>query len=340
MGGVASVVMILSLGGALGLAPDEEPAPDPGAGGGSESPAPPSPDPAAVIAIAALAAAILAGRRSDPGAALSLRPPDDALVVFVPGHGQGSAEGTFAAMVSMMGLDPAQARYFDYRFASGQTDPVAASQRVPVEQAAGALNAFVAGVGSTGNPVWLVGFSKGGATVAELLAMWDSGAAMPPVDVRGATLLDPPIAAGTLGDVQSWGRLVSWIPDDGGYDPVECAFLKLGCHDTRIDLGRDSGVGVLVVRNPNAGITSFSDHPSGLRVVNAPDDGPGLWGQLLRNPLALPGRLTEAHESVLHDPEVARCIVEEMWDPGSCSLEVQMLPSLRPPVRLRTMHVL
>jgi hypothetical protein len=34
----------------------------------------------------------------------------------------------------------------------------------------------------------------------------------------------------------------------------------------------------------------------------------------------LPARISEAHEAVLDDPEVARCIVSEMWDPGSCDL--------------------
>jgi hypothetical protein len=293
-----------------------------------------------VTAAMAVAAAILAGRRTDAGSALRLRPPEGTRVVFVPGHGQAEGRRAFAALVAEMGLDPEDARYFDYRWVTGQSDPIAASQRAPVGATAAALNAYLAGVGASGNPVWLVGFSKGGATIAELLAMWDSGAHRPPVDVTGATLLDPPIASGIHGELQSAGRMVSWIPDDGGYDPVRCVFLKAGCHDTRAHLGEASGVEVLVVRNPRAGITSFSDRPPGLRVVDAPDDGPGPWEQLWRNPLALPGRVSEAHLSVLHDQSVARCIVEEMRAPGSCSLEVQRLPSLRPVARLRMLKVM
>ncbi len=245
----------------------------------------------------------------------------------------------FAELIELMGLDPEDVRYFDYRWVTGQSDPVAASQRAPVGPAAGALNAFLAGVGAEGDPIWVVGFSKGGATVAKLLAMWDGGAHQPPADVQGAVLLDPPLAGGMLGELQSVGTLVGWLPDDGGYDPVECAFLGFGCRDTRVGLGDNSGVEVLVIRNPLAGVTNFSDRPDGLRVVDAPDDGLGPLGQLFENPLALPGRISDAHESVLSDPAVALCILEEMDEPGSCSLEAQLLPSLRPPIRLSTIKV-
>lgn len=325
--------------GELGLAGDDPPpVPDPPP---TEEPVSPEPSddpqpglPGAVATLGLLAAAAALAAKTGAGAALGLRPPEDALVVFVSGHGQTSSQGTFGGLVDSMGLDPDDARYFDYRWVVGGDDLGQASQRAPVGPAALSLNGYLNGVGDSGRPIWLVGFSKGGATIAELVEAWDHGIPGPTDLVRGATLLDPPIARGFHGWLQSAGTTVGWIPDDGGYDPVECAFLWFGCRDGRAELGRASGVDVLVVRNPKAGITSFSDHPDGLRVVDAPDSGPSGWGQLLRNPLKIVSRLTEAHESVLRDPAVARCIVEEMWQPGSCSLEVQRLPSLRPVMRV------
>ena len=99
-------------------------------------------------------------------------------------------------------------------------------------------------------PVWLVGFSKGGATVAELIAAWDRGLFGPTANVEGAMLLDPPMARGMHGTLQSAGTVVGPVPDDGGYDPVDCSFLWFGCHDDRAHLGDASGVEVIVVRNP------------------------------------------------------------------------------------------
>jgi hypothetical protein len=78
-----------------------------------------------------------------------------------------------------------------------------------------------------------------------------------------------------------------------------------------------------------------------LRVYDAADDGPTIWEQLARNPFALPGRISEAHEAVLHDRNVADCIVAEMTS-GICDLpETRPKPSLsdlgrteiRPPSR-------
>lgn len=316
-----------------GLVPGEPPPPIEGV----PAPSPAAPpegesDPAAVLlGLGALMAALAA---RGPGAALGLRPPEDAVVVVVPGHGQGSPQDAFAGLVDLMGFDPEDVRGFDHRWVTGQHDPHTASQMSPIGPTAASLNAYLAGVGAEGRPIWLIGFSKGGATVAEMLAGWDHGMHRPPADVRGAFLLDPPIARGVHGALQSAGRVMGWIPDDGGYDPIECAFLRFGCHDHRDHLGEAAGVEVLVIRNPMAGITSFLDHPAGLRVVDAPDDGPGPWGQMLRNPFGLPGRIAAAHESVLTDPAVARCIVAEMHRPGSCELAVPRLPSLRPLARL------
>ena len=118
------------------------------------------------------------------------------------------------------------------------------------------------------------------------------------------------------------------IPDDGGYDPVHCSFLFLGCEDRRAHLGERSGVEVMVIRNPRAAITSFGDVPPGLRVYDADDGGRGPLGQLVRNPLALPGRIADAHESVLRDPRVAACIVAEAGGSGACDLPRRGVPPL------------
>jgi hypothetical protein len=279
------------------------------------------------LGIAAAAAAVLAARGS--GAALGLRPPGDTLVVFLPGHGQGLAGEVYRDFVADMGLDPAAARYFDYRWVTGDVDPGRASELAPISRTAAALNAYLAGVADGARPVWLVGFSKGGAVIAELVAAWDRGQT-PPADVVGAMLLDPPMASGIHGTLQSAGRVMRAIPDDGGYDPVDCSLLWLWCRDARDHLGDASGVEVVVVRNPRAGVTSFGDHPEGLRVIDAPDDGPGPWEQLWRNPFAWFARMSRAHESVLTDPAVARCLVEEMWHPGDCHLEKPPVPEFRP----------
>lgn len=322
---VALVVASLWVGG-LGLAPGDEPVPPAGTPDGPSEPSEPGPaDPGippsfpAAMGLAALAAVLLA-RREGPGAALGLRPPDDALVVFVPGHGQGPAREVFEDLIDLMGLDEADARFFDYRLAGGWPDPRASSQELSIEVAASSLNSYLGAVAAEGRPMYLVGFSKGGATLAHLIAGWDDGAYGPNAAVSGVALLDPPMASKVHGWMQSVGRFWGPIPDDGGYDPVDCSFLWFGCRDARDHLGEAAGVDVVVIRNPKSGITSFSDHPDGLRVYNAADEGRGFWEQLWSNPVALPGRVAEAHEAVLDDPSVARCLVSEMWAPGSCDL--------------------
>jgi len=338
---VAAALSLLGGGGELALAEPEPTPATPSSGAAadapSDDPAPPVPEapspagPMGVAAGAAALAAILARReRLSPSGALSLEAAP--LIVFVPGHGQPHGSTAFADLVEHMALDEESARYFDYRSAGGGNSPSLASQSVPVEAAASALNAYVAGVADGGRPVYLVGFSKGGATIAELVADWDRGRWGPSDAVIGAALLDPPIASGAHGWLQSLGRRIGPVPDDGGYDPVRCRFLGFGCVDSRAGLGDESGVDVVVVRNPKAGVTSFADVPPGLRVFDAPDDGPTLAGQLGRNPLALPGRIARAHEAVLHDRRVADCIVAELRS-GRCDL-----PRRRPPPRLPSLR--
>jgi hypothetical protein len=266
--------------------------------------------------IVALAAGILAHRREEEAAGTLYS--GEPLVVFVSGHGSSPAPGVFAHLTRMMGLDPEQARYFDYRWAAGGASHVGASQDATVDDAADALAGYLAGLSSLGRPVYLVGHSKGGASIAELIARWDRGQPGSAA-VQGASLLDPPMAAGIHGWLQSLGTRWGPLADDGGYDPVACSLLR-GCEDDRDQLGRASGVEVMVVRNPVSGMANFGDAPAGLRVYDAADGGPGFWETLFTRPWAIFSRISEAHNSVLHDQRVADCIVAEMRRPGSCSL--------------------
>lgn len=315
---VLTVVLSVTPGDGLGLStgPDRPESPPAAIPGAPAAPAPPAP-PIGVAVVAAAALAVAARLR----AAASV-PRGSPLVVFVAGHGNGSAPGTFADLVGLMGLDPSDARYFDYRWATSQADPKAASQDAPIDDVVDALTGFLAGVAAEGRQVYVVGFSKGGAAVAQMLAEWDATPEVAIPGVAGAALLEPPIAKGLHGDLQSAGRHVGFIPDDGGYDPVVCTTAGLVCRDTRENLGKSAGVAVTVVRNPKAGITTFGDHPEGLRVFEDSDVGPDFWEVLVSKPWALPDRVSQAHESVLHSQDVADCLVAEMGEPGTCDLPV------------------
>ncbi len=304
----------------LRLAPDPVVGPSPASAtvATSTPSAPALPFPAAlagvVAGIVALAASTWAARREDEQAAAG---PGEPLVVFVSGHGSPPAPGVFAHLVAMMGIDPAQARYFDYRWADGGTDHTQASQGATIDETADALAGYLAGLAALGRPIYLVGYSKGGAGIAELVARWDRGQPGA-ARVQGAALLDPPMASGIHGFLQSLGTLWGPLADDGGYEPVRCSFWE--CEDSRDHLGEASGVQVMVVRNPQSGVANFADVPEGLRVYEASDGGPGLLETLFRRPWAIVNRIGSAHNAVLHDPRVADCIVGEIRQTGACSL--------------------
>jgi hypothetical protein len=351
--GATFIVGLLLLGGSpLGLEGHEaesvpievDPAPQ------EPSPAPDgtSPDGSmpGLLGLAGLAAALAAlqQRREDLSPADGLSLEADPIVVFVPGHGQPQGSAAFADLIDYMDIDDEAVRHFDYRLVDGGSSAPKASAGVGIDDAVSGLNAYLDGVAGDGREIYLVGFSKGGATVAELVADWDAGRWGPADSVVGAALLDPPIAGGPLGWMQSLGRHWGPVPDDGGYNPVQCTFLRFGCADRRVGLGRESSVEVVVIRNPKAAITSFGDDPAGLRVYNAADDGPTIGGQLLRNPFALPTRIAQAHDAVLHDRKVADCLVAEMRS-GRCDLPkanpVPPLPGLtRGAVRPPPVHTL
>lgn len=329
--------LLLLGGGSLGLEGDEDAGslpmePDPAPGDSSPAPdgaSPDSPMPG-LLGMASLAAALAAlqQRREDLSPADGLSLDAGPIVVFVPGHGQSQGAEAFADLIEYMGVDPETVRHFDYRSIDGGSSASTASADVGIDDAVTGLNSYLDGVAGDGREIYLVGFSKGGATVAELVADWDAGRWGPSGSVIGAALLDPPIAGGSLGWLQSLGRHWGPVPDDGGYEPVQCVILGHGCSDRRIGLGRESAVDVVVVRNPKAAVTSLGDVPVGLRVYNAADDGPTIGGQLLRNPFALPSRIAQAHDAVLHDRKVAECVVAELRS-GRCDL-----PRAKPAPRL------
>src|SRR3989304_4744855 len=64
------------------------------------------------------------------------------------------------------------------------------------------------------------------------------------------------LARGALGWPNWWPL---WA--GGGPAPVHCSLIWFWCRDARDHLGEASGVEVIVVRNPRAGLTSFGDHP-------------------------------------------------------------------------------
>lgn len=273
--------------------------------------------------LAALAAGIWTTRREAEQAAAAREP----LVVFVSGHGSRPAPGVFAHLAMLMGIDPTEARYFDYRWAEGGSDHVRASQGATIDETADALAGYLAGLSALGRPLYLVGFSKGGAGIAELVARWDRGQPGA-TNVMGAALLDPPLASGVHGFLQSLGTLWGPLADDGGYRPVRCSLFS--CTDSRAHLGEASGVRVMVVRNPQSGVANFADVPEGLRVYEASDGGPGFFETLFTRPWALVGRISEAHNAVLHDPRVADCIAAEMQQSVTCSLPLAGVSSGAP----------
>jgi len=300
---------------------------------------------AAVTGAAAAAAGVAAARKrrdaaAAPGDALGLEPPDDVVVVLVPGHGNGPE--VFDGLVDNMGLETDEVAYFDYRWAVGGGSPYEAARAADADSAADALNGFISGLTHDGTKAFVVGFSKGGTTVADLISDWDRGGDGPAESVVGAVMLDPPMAAGAHGWVQSLGtalkdlfrffvpplpgalpggwldRIAGFIPTDGGYDPVRCTVPGFGCRDARERLGEASGVSTLVVRNPKGPVTNFSDLPEGLRVYDAPHDGPGA---LDVPPWQIPAASSRAHLAVLGDPAVADCLLAEMERTGSCGLD-------------------
>ena len=189
---LGSLLVVLALaappGGASRLAPGPEPTPPEIAG--VEAPVPvqaPGGFPIApgggAIVVAAGALVAAARRRASllaspptPSLGLGLKPPEDVIVVFVPGYASPSSAETFSELIDLMGLPDAQVRHFDYRWVNGFTDHAEAARSSDVGEAAAALSGFAAGVAGGGHEVHLVGHSKGGAVIAAPTAVAVTGA--------------------------------------------------------------------------------------------------------------------------------------------------------------------
>lgn len=265
----------------------------------------PSPLPFAGAAATAAGAAALYRRRRD----------DTPLLVVVHGHG-GDGEN-FDRLIDMMDIEGARVVAFDYSSVDGGTDSTTSSRTVSTADSAVALDAFIRQLSTSNSNMYSLHHSKGGAVGVSMIASLDDGTS-PPIDgYRGAALLDPAIAAGPLGHLQSAGVGHGWIPDDGGFNPIECS--DDGCVDIRDNLGEASGVEVIAVRNRDALVTNFNARPEGLRIFDVHD---GLPSALLYGALFLP-RIIQAHNSVLSNVDVANCVKAEVSVPGSCEWGVE-----------------
>jgi hypothetical protein len=277
----------------------------------------PPPVPAAPATLGILAAGAWAAR----GLRSGRREP---LVVFITGYGSEAEGSPFAPMIEMLGLAPGQVRTFDYRWVAPADAHPRAARQADVDELADGLQGYLSGLAETERPIYLVGHSLGGTTLAELLARWDRHPSLRVPEVAGAALLDPPIAGGPLGVLQSSPRLLGLRPHDGGYDPTAFQWSR-GWVDRREDLGRPSGVPVVIFRNPRAMVTNFWARPKGLRVFDVTDAGPHPLLSLVPDGTSFPRRLWrlglrigEAHTAMLDDRRVAGCISQEMQQGGSC----------------------
>lgn len=261
------------------------------------------------IGAAVLGASVLVRRRRVDGSMVS----EDPVFVYVPGHG-GDPAG-FDDLAERIGVDPRDVRVFDYRWAWHTEDMIEASRRATTDDAADALGAYLAALDSNDRSIYLVGHSKGGAVITEVVSRWDAVPEIGVDAVIGATILDPPISSGPLGLLQSLGWLHGETADDGLFSPVRCGWT--GCRDVRNRLGERSGVEVVIVRNPDAGFTNFRGRPDRVRVYDLDDQG-GSMLKRFPNLVGMWQRMGEAHNSVLHSDTVADCIAAEARSAGSC----------------------
>jgi len=260
----------------------------------------------AMAAVGALGAGIRSSRRR--------RRSSEPLFVLV--HGNGGSASDFDSLLEQLGVEPSDAVAFDWRTATPAPTSTEASETASTEVAARELDELIRELSLDNANIYTLHHSKGGAAGVAMIAALDDGT-RPPIDgYRGAALLDPAIATGPVGVMQRFGEWTTSLPDNGNFDPIQCT--DDGCRDRRENLGEASGVEVIVVRNPDAVVTNFTDRPEGLRVLDLVDDGKpsALW--YWNNPWVFAGRVAEAHRSVLEHWTVADCISAEVADPGSC----------------------
>jgi len=257
---------------------------------------------------AVVAAASLAGWRH------RRRRSSEPLYVLV--HGDGGSARDFDQLLAAIGADRSDAVAFDYRSVVAAESSTDASRIADTEAAAGQLDALIRRLSAYSDNIYSLHHSRGGAVGVSMIASLDDGT-RPPIDgYRGAALLDPAIASGWLGRLQRAGRFATFLPDNGAFDPIRCSRDR--CRDVRVNLGEESGVEVIAVRNPDAVITNFTDEPEGLRVYDLVDDGKS---SALFAPFGIYGfqkRVREAHGSVLTSWAVADCVKAEVARPGGC----------------------
>jgi hypothetical protein len=251
------------------------------------------------------------------GVAAVYRRRRDDTPLFVVVHGHGGDPRGFDGLIDGMDIEGSRTVVFDYSWVDGGFDSTTSSRTVPTDQAAEALDEFIRGLSATNSNIYSLHHSKGGAVGVSMIADLDSGVRTPIDGYKGAALLDPAIASGAIGVLQSAGQGHDWLPDDGGFDPIRCT--DKGCRDVREHLGHASGVEVFAVRNRDALVTNFVDEPEGLRVFDLHD---GLPSALMYGALFLP-RMTQAHNSVLESDDVANCVKAEVAQPGSCEWGVE-----------------
>jgi len=259
---------------------------------------------------------LLGGAALIGGAAISQRRRRSRESLYVLVHGNGGSAQDFDPLLERLGIDSQNTVAFDYRI-DGEPGTSTDASRVEVTgRAARELDRLIRELAETNANIYSIHHSKGGAVGVSMIASLDQGI-RPPIDgYRGAALLDPAIASGSLGYLQRAGRGLSFLPDNGGFDPIRCVDGE--CWDVRDHLGEASGVEVIAIRNPDAVVTNFTDRPVHLRVYDLVDDGDSsaLWytGWL---PAAV-NRIRVAHASVLDSWAVADCIKAEVARAGSC----------------------
>lgn len=236
--------------------------------------------------------------------------------LFVLVHGNGGSAESFDPLLEQLSVETFSVVTFDWRTAGAGATSTDASKTASAEAAAVKLDEFLRQLSEDHGNIYTLHHSKGGAAGVAMISALDDGT-RPPIDgYVGAALLDPAIAGGPLGALQRLGGIATYIPDNGGFDPVACT--SDGCRDRREHLGVASGVEVIAIRNPDAVLTSFWERPEGLRVFDLVDDGKpsALW--FWNTPPLFAARMSEAHGSVIKHWVVADCISAEVAKAGSC----------------------
>lgn len=240
---------------------------------------------------------------------------DEPMYVLV--HGNGGSASDFDLLVERLGITSDRIVAFDYRDVGGGRTSTEASRTTSTERASEALDRLIRDLSVEHGNIYSIHHSKGGAVGVSMIGAMDEGS-RPTIDgYKGAALLDPAIASGWLGRLQRLGGVSTLLPDNGGFSAERCTDGT--CRDVRENLGTASGVEVIAIRNPDAEVTNFKDHPDGLRVFDLVHDG-GIAARFLvpLSPLLSINRVWDAHSSVLTHEAVADCIKQEVSEPGSC----------------------